>query len=97
MDRIWRWAWDRYATRYSWAICAVSLPWVLLSYLAWSFLIVTAEGSDRYVQAGLVTAIVAPVLPYLVVLPGMRPVHVVELWAARRNIEIDRATALEST
>ncbi len=97
MDRIWQWAWDRYGTRYSWVICVISLPWVLMSYLAWAFLIVTVEGSDRYVEAGVVTAIVAPVLPYLVVLPGMRPVRFLEQWAAGRGSEVSRTTALEST
>jgi class 3 adenylate cyclase len=97
MDRIWQWAWDRYATRYSWAICAISLPWVLLSYVAWSLLIVTVEGSHHYVEAGVVTAILAPVLPCVVVLPGMRPARLMEQWAAGRDTEIDRATALEST
>jgi hypothetical protein len=95
MDRIWQWAWDRYGPRYSWAICAISLPSVLLAYLCGSFLIVAIEDSDHYVEAATVTVIAVPVLVYVVVLPGMRGGRLVEQWAAGR--EIDRATALEST
>jgi adenylate cyclase len=95
MDRIWQWAWDRYGARYSWAICAISLPSVLLAYLCGSFLIVAIEDSDHYVEAATVTVIAVPVLVYVVVLPGMRGGRLVEQWAAGR--EIDRARALEST
>jgi adenylate cyclase len=94
MDRIWQWAWDRYAARFSWAICAISLPSVLLAYVGWSLLIVTLEDSDRYVEAAVVSVIAAPVLVYVVVLPGTRRGRLVEQGAAG---EIDRATALEAT
>ncbi|MDT5138771.1 MAG: adenylate cyclase [Mycobacterium sp.] len=95
MDRIWQWAWDRHGARYSWAICAISLPSVLLAYLSGSLLVVAVEGSDHYVEAATVTVIAAPVLVYVVVLPGLRGGRMIEQWAAGR--EIDRATALEST
>jgi class 3 adenylate cyclase len=101
MDRIWQWAWDRYGVRYSWAICAISLPSVLLAYVGWSLLIVTLEGSDRYVEAAVVSVIAAPVLVYLVVLPGTRRVRLVEQGARLVEQgaagEIDRARALEAT
>jgi class 3 adenylate cyclase len=94
MDRIWQWAWDRYGARYPWAICAISLPSVLLAYLGWSFLIVTVQNSDRYVEAAVLSVIAAPVLLYVVVLPGTRRSHLMEQWTAG---EIDRATALRVT
>jgi adenylate cyclase len=94
MDRIWQWAWDRYGARYPWAICAISLPSVLLAYLGWSFLIVTVQDSDHYVEAAVLSVIAGPVLLYVVVLPGTRRGRLVEQWAAG---EIDRATALEAT
>ena len=93
MDRIWQWAWDRYGPRYSWAICAISLPSVLLAYVCWSSAIVTLKHSDRYLEAAVVSVIAAPVLVYLVVLPGTRRSRVLEQWAAG---EIDRARALET-
>src|SRR5258708_6887142 len=95
MDRIWQWAWNRHGARYSWAICAMSLPSVLLAYVPGSFLIVAVEDSDHYVEAAIAPVIAAPVLVYGVGLAGMREGRIVEHWAAGR--EIDRATALEST
>jgi hypothetical protein len=44
MDHIWQWAWDRYATRYSWAIYAVCLPVLLPTYLLSTLGIVAFEG-----------------------------------------------------
>src|SRR6478752_2057869 len=50
MDRIWQWAWDRYGAKYSWAICAIGFPFLLLIYL------VTAAGSRR-IQDGILGAV----------------------------------------
>lgn len=50
MDRIWRWAWDRYAARYSWAIYAITFPVKLPTYLALSFIVVAFEEFDHYVE-----------------------------------------------
>jgi class 3 adenylate cyclase len=96
MDRIWQWAWDRYATRFSWALCAilflVSLPVYLLLP---AFLVVTFEGSSHYVEAAALTIVAVPVMVYVTILPGVGAIRVVERWAAGR--EVDRATALAAT
>lgn len=95
MDRIWQWAWDRYGTRYSWAICAITFPSALLAFLSGSFLITALEGSDRYGQAAAVTVITSLLLMYFVVLPGTRGGRIIEQWAA--GGEVDRVAALEHT
>src|SRR6185312_8288590 len=56
MDRIWQWAWDRYGARYSWVICAVSLPLLLQIYLVLAFIVVGYQKSTHYVEATVVTA-----------------------------------------
>jgi class 3 adenylate cyclase len=95
MDRIWQWAWDRHASRYSWALCAVTAPVGLPIYLFWSFLIVAVERSSEYFQAAAVTVVAVPVLAYVVVLPGSGAGRLIERWAAGH--EVDRARALEAT
>ena len=50
MDRIWQWAWDRYAPRYTWAVSALAFPVVLPIYLLVRLSIVAFEKSDRYVE-----------------------------------------------
>ncbi len=95
MDRIWQWAWDRYGARYSWAIYAISVPFSLHVYLFWALLIVAVEKSGDYVDAAAVTVVAVPVLGYVVQLPGLGPVRVVEQWAAGH--EVDRRGALEAT
>jgi adenylate cyclase len=96
MDRIWQWAWDRYGVRYSWAACAVSFPMLLQIYLVLAFIVVGYEKSTHYVEAAVVTVVALPILVYVVFLPGLGPVRLVERWAARRH-EVDRARALEAT
>ena len=93
MDRIWQWAWDRYGARYSWAICAITFPLALPVYLASSLVIVAFEESDRYVEAAAVTVVAVLVLVYVMVLPGLGRIRLVERWAAGH--EVDRARALE--
>ena len=61
----------------------------------WSFLVVAFEESDRYVEAAAVTVVAVLVLVYVMVLPGLGPIRLVERWAAGR--EVDRARALEAT
>ena len=95
MDRIWQWAWDRYGTRYSWAIYAVSVSELLSVYLVLSFLIVAFERSDRYVEAAAVTVGTVLVMVYVTNLPGLGASRLVEGWAAGR--EVDRARALDAT
>ncbi|WP_046318732.1 adenylate/guanylate cyclase domain-containing protein [Mycobacterium sp. UM_Kg1] len=95
MDRIWQWAWDRYASRYSWAGWALTLPLALPVYVAWSLCIVAFERSDRYAAAAALT--VAAVLSYLYVLvaPGGRDSRLIERWAA--GDDVDRESALRAT
>ena len=90
MDRIWQWAWDRYGARYSWAICAITFAVSLPIYLMLSFVVVAFEKSDHYVEAAAVTVVAVLVLVYVVVLPGLGRLRLVEQWAAGR--EVDRAS-----
>jgi hypothetical protein len=95
MDRIWQWAWDRYAARYSWAVFAISYLAILPTWLFSSFVVVALEESNRYVEAGAVTVVAVLVLAYVVTLPGLGGICLVERWAAGH--EVDRARALEAT
>src|SRR5258707_11215279 len=95
MDRIWRWTWDRYGARYSWALYAISAPFSLPAYLFWAFLIVAVEKSGDYVDAAAFAVVAVTVLAYVIQLPGLGPVRVVEQWAAGH--EVDRTDALEAT
>src|ERR1700756_4247024 len=71
MDRIWPWGWDRYAARYSWAMCAMFFLAGLPIYLYLSFLGVAFEKSHHYVAAAAVTVAVVSVVVCVVVLPGL--------------------------
>src|SRR5689334_13890262 len=95
MDRIWQWAWTRYAPRYSWAMCAISVPLALQNYLLFAVVVVAFEESDRYVEAAVVAVAAVLAQQFVAILPGRGPIHVVERWAAGH--EIDRASALEAT
>jgi adenylate cyclase len=95
MDRIWQWAWDRYGARYSWAICAISFPLLLTTYLVLSFVVVAFEESDHYVEAAAATIVAVLVLVYVLILPGLGRLRAAERWAASR--EVDRARALDGT
>jgi adenylate cyclase len=78
MDRIYQWTWDRYGARYSWALCAISVPISVPAYLFWAFLIVAVEKSGDYVDAAAVAVVAVPVLAYVIQLPGLGRVRVVE-------------------
>jgi adenylate cyclase len=95
MDRIWQWAWDRHAARYSWALCAVMFAVVLPSYLMLSFIVVVFEKSDRYVEAAAVTVVALPVWVCAYFLPGLGWLRLVERWAAGHDV--DRTSALDAT
>jgi adenylate cyclase len=95
MDRIWQWAWDRYGARYSWAVFAISYFAILPTWLFSSFVVVAFEESDRYAEAAAVTVVAVLVLAYVVTLPGLGGIRLVERWAAGH--EVDRARALEAT
>jgi adenylate cyclase len=95
MERIWQWAWDRYGARYSWAAFAITVVLGAPTFLVWSFIVVALQKSDRYVEAAVVTVAVVVLLQYLIVLPGLGSLRIVERWAA--DHEIDPARALDST
>jgi adenylate cyclase len=95
MDRIWQWAWDRYGPRYSWAIYAIGYLVALPVYLTLAFIVVAFEGSDRYLEAALVTAVAVPALVFSMVLPSLGPARRFEQWAA--GGEVDQVEALEDT
>ena len=95
MDRIWQWAWDRYAARYSWAAYVVTFPVILPIYLLPSFVVVATEESDHYVEAAGVTVIAVLVLVYVMVLPGQGPSRLFERWADGQAV--DRGRALDAT
>jgi adenylate cyclase len=95
MDRIWQWAWDRYGSRYSWALWTIVSQFLLLIYLVPSFVVVTFEKSDRYLEAAAVTAFGVMVLVFTTVLPGGGGLRLVEQYAAGH--EVDRDKALQAT
>jgi adenylate cyclase len=95
MDRIWQWAWDRYGPRYSWAIYAVTIPTYLPIYLVPSLVVVASEKSELYAEAAAVTVLAVLVLAYVMSLPGLGSIRVVERWAAGQAV--DPATALDAT
>jgi adenylate cyclase len=95
MEHIWQWAWDRHAARYSWAAYVITYPVLTSIYLVPSIAVVAFEKSDQYVEAAAVTVITVLVLVYVMLLPGLGRIRLVDQWAAGR--EVDRATALDAT
>ncbi|OBK75724.1 adenylate/guanylate cyclase domain-containing protein [Mycobacterium sp. 1164985.4] len=95
MDRIWQWAWDRFAPQYTWLMCAISLPLLLPIWLFASFIVVAFEHSDRYAQGGAVTLVAVLVLLYILILPGMGDSRYLEKWAAGQDV--DRMVALTAS
>ena len=95
MDRYWQWAWDRYATRYSWAIYGVTLIVAFAVYLLLTLPIVALEKSDRYLAAAAVTGVAALVTILTNALTGRRQMRLLERWAAGQDV--DAAKVLEGT
>ena len=95
MDRIWHWAWDRYAARYSWALWGITFPVVLQIYLVPSFVVVAFEDSSHYVEAVAVTIVAVLVVAYVMILPGLSQLRLAEKWAA--GDEVDPTRALDAT
>ncbi|MFV8053586.1 adenylate/guanylate cyclase domain-containing protein [Mycobacterium sp. 48b] len=87
MDRIFQWVWDRYGTRYSWAVCALVYPAGLSVHLAYPLLIVAFQESDRYGAAVAITLVAMLVRVYVMVLPGSKPLRLIEDWAAGREVD----------
>src|SRR5215203_5625118 len=95
MDHIWQWTWSRYRNRYSWAVCAIGFPLLLQVYLLFAIIIVAFEESDHYIEAAAAALVAALVAQYVIILPGLGRIRVVERWVAGR--EVDPATALDAT
>jgi adenylate cyclase len=95
MDRIFQWLWDRYGTRYSWALGALMYPIALVAYLVWSMTIVAFERSSHYGEAALFTVFAAAVRTYMLLLSGRNGVRAVEQWAA--GSEVDQREVLTAT
>lgn len=95
MDRIWQWAWDRYAPRYTLALYVLAFPVALPVYLLMTLPIVAFEKSGRYVEVAVVTAAAVVVLELIMTFPDQRRLRLVQRWAAGGHV--DRATALEAT
>jgi class 3 adenylate cyclase len=93
MERIWRWAWDRYGPKYSWALCAVTFALVLPVYLLLSFVVVAFEKSGHYVEAAAVTVAALPPQLYAYFLPGVGRFRLAEQWAAGHDVDRTRALA----
>ena len=95
MERILQWVWDRYGSRYSWALCVVMFPIALTAYLIISLIIVAFERSDRYLEAAAVAAVAVLLRLYLLVLPGSGAMRLIERWAAGH--EVDRMKVLSAS
>lgn len=95
MDRIFQWVWDRHGPTYSWAICALVYLAGLSVHLAFPLIIVAFEGSDRYVEAAVITCVAMLVRAYLLVLPGSKRLRMIEKWVAGHTV--DPMDALRAT
>lgn len=95
MDRIWQWVWDRYGTRYSWAIYAILTLAVLPPYLLQCAIVLAFEKSNQYVAASAVTVAAALLVSTSFIPPGSRHLRLAEHWAAGDNV--DRTAALQNT
>src|SRR5829696_4019911 len=95
MDRIFRWLWDRYGTRYSWALGALMYFIALVTYLVWSMTMVAFERSSHYGEAALFTAFAVAARTYMLLLSGRKGLRAVEQWAA--GSEVDPREVLTAT
>jgi class 3 adenylate cyclase len=68
---------------------------MMFGYLFWSLIIVAFEGSERYAEAAVVTAVATMLMSYAMVLPGQSWSRSAEKWAS--GLEVDLVTALGAT
>ena len=96
MDRIWQWAWDRHGAEVLLgALRCDSLLVTLPIYLRLAVSHRCIEESGHYVEAVAIVVVAVPVLVFVVVLPGLGPIRLVEQWAAAtRSIERKHWTPL---
>ena len=76
-------------------MCALIYPPGMLIYLSYSLIILAFEGSGRFIDAVIVTAVAMLLRVYLLVLPGSKELRLIEKWAAGQGI--DPMTALGAT
>jgi adenylate cyclase len=95
MDRIWQWAWDRYPTRYSWALFTATCSIVLSVLLVAALVVVAFEQSTNFVGSAVIIVVAMPVVAFVNVLPGCGSIRVVERWAAGNDV--DPMAALQAT
>lgn len=74
---------------------AIGVPFVLQVYVLFAIIVLAFEDSDRYVEAAAITVVVVVVEQFVIVLPGLGRIRVVERWAAGR--ERDRRKTLDAT
>lgn len=95
MERIWGWTWERFRTRYSWAVFGINAASLFPVYLFTSALIVAFERSDRYGVAAVSSLFTVLVMSYSAVLPGFGAGRLLEQWASGQPVS--RTRALEAT
>ena len=76
-------------------MCALIYPPGMLIYLSYALIILAFEGSGRFIDAVIVTAVAMLLRVYLLVLPGSKELRLIEKWAAGQGI--DPMTALGAT
>lgn len=96
MDVIWQWMWDRFATSYAWALCALAFVVSLPIYATFvSLPIVALEGSDRYAAVLAITVIAVVILVGIIAMPVWPFIVSIQKWAA--GADVHPQTALEHT
>jgi class 3 adenylate cyclase len=95
MDRVWQWVWNRYATRYSWAVFVVTYVLTVPLWVFTAIVIVETEGSDRHVESAAAAAAITLVLAWILHRPGFGVWHAIDRWTA--SDQVDRHQTLEST
>ena len=95
MDLVWQWAWERYASRYAWAIAGITSLVLLPIYLFLSFVVLAFEGSGRYLEAAVLTIAAVMLQSSGIALAGNRGLRLAQAWS--RGESVDPAQALAAT
>ena len=73
----------------------IGFPLLLLIFGFTSYVVVTIEDSDQYVNAAAVTVVAVFAMLYVQIRPGIGRLRMAEQWAA--GVDVDRTTALAAT
>jgi class 3 adenylate cyclase len=95
MDRLWQRLWDRYATRYLWAMVVVSWLVITVSFGTAAGIGVAYQRSDRYLLALAITATTDLVYVSVALGPLAPTARALHRWAA--GAVVDRADVLDGT